>query len=86
MLGLSIDRPSRTLGEPHDFSSVVVRPATTVPDQPRLSRNEPWLEGRPLPMHAVVESNAAIVGNELALIEAAIGALRLAALRRPRAI
>jgi hypothetical protein len=37
-------------------------------------------------MHAVVESNAAIVGNELALIEAAIGALRLAALRRPRAI
>jgi hypothetical protein len=42
----------------------------------RWEAGEPWLEGRPLAMDAVVESNALMRGNELGVIEAAIAALR----------
>jgi hypothetical protein len=42
----------------------------------RWQASEPWLEGRPLPTDAVVASNASMLGNDLGLIEAAIGALR----------
>jgi len=42
----------------------------------RWQASEPWLEGRPLPMDAEVESNAWMLGNELGLIKAAIGALQ----------
>jgi peptidase S41-like protein len=42
----------------------------------RWDAGDPWLEGQPLPMDTVVEPSASLLGNELALIEGAITALR----------
>jgi hypothetical protein len=41
----------------------------------RWEDSEPWLEGQPLALDTLIESNA-LLGNELGLVEAAIGALR----------